>query len=161
MDNYEINILRRGGNWKKVRPDDLNNDEINTEQANAILLLWTSFDSVLGFLIPTDESIPEKIYELANSGYIANSERIATMMDEQFENRAKRKSRGVKQAGFVVLYEASMPSVLVELGFLSNPSEQRFLSSKRGQEIMASAIFRAIRDYKVEYERSRKITSSN
>jgi N-acetylmuramoyl-L-alanine amidase len=83
------------------------------------------------------------------------------MMDEQFEHRAKRKSRGVKQAGFVVLYEASMPSVLVELGFLSNPSEQRFLSSKRGQEIMASAIFRSIRDYKVEYERSRKITSSN
>lgn len=107
----------------------------------------------------TDEQL--LIYELANSGYIANSERIATMMDEQFEHRAKRKSRGVKQAGFVVLYEASMPSVLVELGFLSNPSEQRFLSSKRGQEIMASAIFRSIRDYKVEYERSRKITSSN
>ena len=107
----------------------------------------------------TDEQL--LIYELANSGYIANSERIATMMDEQFEHRAKRKSRGVKQAGFVVLYEASMPSVLVELGFLSNPSEQRFLTSKRGQEIMASAIFRSIRDYKVEYERSRKITSSN
>ncbi len=101
------------------------------------------------------------IYELANSGYIANSERIASMMDDQFTNRANRKSRGVKQAGFVVLYEASMPSLLVEVGFLSNPSEQRFLSSEYGQSIMASAIFRSVRDYKVEYERSRELTSSN
>ncbi len=101
------------------------------------------------------------IYELAHSGYIANSERIATMMDHQFANRANRKSRGVKQAGFVVLYEASMPSLLVELGFLTNPSEQRFLTSEYGQSIMASAIFRSIRDYKVEYERSQEITSSN
>jgi len=101
------------------------------------------------------------IYELANSGYIANSERIATMLDQQFTNRANRKSRGVKQAGFVVLYEASMPSLLVEVGFLTNPSEQRFLASDYGQSIMASAIFRSIRDYKVEYELSREITSSN
>jgi len=101
------------------------------------------------------------IYELAHSGYIANSERIASMMDDQFVNRANRKSRGVKQAGFVVLYEASMPSLLIEVGFLSNPSEQRFLASDYGQTIMASAIFRSIRDYKVEYERSQEITSSN
>jgi N-acetylmuramoyl-L-alanine amidase len=101
------------------------------------------------------------IYELANSGYIAYSERIASMMDDQFTNRANRKSRGVKQAGFVVLYEASMPSLLVEVGFLSNPSEQRFLASEYGQSIMASAIFRSVRDYKVEYERSRELTSSN
>ena len=101
------------------------------------------------------------IYELANSGYIANSEKIATMMDKEFTNKAKRKSRGVKQAGFVVLYEASMPSLLIEVGFLSNPSEQRFLSSEYGQSIMASAIFRSVRDYKVEYEKSRNITSSN
>ena len=53
----------------------LTNNEINTEQANAILLLWTSFDSVLGFLIPTDESIPEKIYELANSRLLARKDK--------------------------------------------------------------------------------------
>lgn len=99
------------------------------------------------------------IYELAHSGYINTSERIATMIDHQFANRAGRKSRGVKQAGFVVLYEASMPSILVETGFLTNPSEQRFLSSDYGQSIIASAIFRAIRDYKEEYEKS--FSSSN
>ncbi|MFV1884392.1 MAG: N-acetylmuramoyl-L-alanine amidase family protein [Balneola sp.] len=101
------------------------------------------------------------IYELAHSGYIATSERIATMIDDQFKNRAGRKSRGVKQAGFVVLYQASMPAMLVEVGFLSNPSEQRFLTSDYGQSIMASAIFRAIRDYKVEYEKSETFSSSN
>lgn len=101
------------------------------------------------------------IYELAHSGYINTSERIATMIDHQFANRAGRKSRGVKQAGFVVLYEASMPSILVETGFLTNPSEQRFLSSEYGQSIVASAIFRAIRDYKVEYEKSQDFSSSN
>lgn len=101
------------------------------------------------------------IYELAHSGYISTSERIASMMDHQFSKRANRKSRGVKQAGFVVLYEASMPAILVEVGFLTNPSEQRFLASDYGQSIMASAIFRSIRDYKEEYERSQEIRSSN
>ena len=101
------------------------------------------------------------IYELAHSGYISTSERIASMMDHQFSKRANRKSRGVKQAGFVVLYEASMPALLVEVGFLTNPSEQRFLASDYGQSIMASAIFRSIREYKEEYERSQEIRSSN
>jgi len=94
------------------------------------------------------------IYELAHSGYIATSERIAYMVEEQFRTRANRKSRGVKQAGFVVLYQASMPALLIETGFLTNPAEQRFLSSDYGQSIIASAIFRAIRDYKVEYEKT-------
>ncbi|MCH2449687.1 MAG: N-acetylmuramoyl-L-alanine amidase [Gracilimonas sp.] len=92
------------------------------------------------------------VYELAHSGFIATSEKIAYMIEDQFRNRAQRKSRGVKQAPFQVLFEASMPAVLVELGFITNPAEQRFLTSEYGQNIMASALFRAIRDYKVDYE---------
>lgn len=92
------------------------------------------------------------VYELAHSGFIATSEKIAYMIEDQFRTRAQRKSRGVKQAPFQVLFEASMPAVLVELGFITNPAEQRFLTSEYGQNIMASALFRAIRDYKVEYE---------
>jgi N-acetylmuramoyl-L-alanine amidase len=94
------------------------------------------------------------IYELTNSGYMATSEKIAGMVEHQFDERAKRHSRGVKQAGFVVLYTASMPGILVETGFLSNPSEARYLTSDYGQSIIASAIFRAIRNYKEEYEKS-------
>lgn len=94
------------------------------------------------------------IYELANSGYLASSERVAGLMEHQFDKRAQRHSRGVKQARFVVLYHASMPSVLVESGFISNPSEARYLTSDYGQSIIASAIFRAVRNYKEEYEKS-------
>jgi N-acetylmuramoyl-L-alanine amidase len=94
------------------------------------------------------------IYELANSGYIATSEKVAGMIEHQFKNRAQRRSRGVKQARFMVLYHASMPAILVETGFISNPSEQRYLSSDYGQSIIASAIFRAIRDYKEQYDKS-------
>jgi len=88
------------------------------------------------------------VYELANSSYIAASEQIAGMMEYQFDERAQRHSRGVKQGRFVVLYHASMPAVLVETGFISNPSEARYLTSERGQTYIASAIFRAIRNYK-------------
>ncbi|MEO1021768.1 MAG: N-acetylmuramoyl-L-alanine amidase [Bacteroidota bacterium] len=100
------------------------------------------------------------LYELSHSGFISTSEKIAAMVEEQFRTRARRKSRGVKQAGFQVLYEASMPAILVETGFITNPSEQRFLTSDYGQSIIASAIYRAIRDYKVEYERNSTTSSS-
>ncbi|MEX0928015.1 MAG: N-acetylmuramoyl-L-alanine amidase [Balneolales bacterium] len=94
------------------------------------------------------------IYELANIGNIASSEVFAGLTERQFEERALRRSRGVKQAGFMVLYHASMPAVLIESGFISNPQEHRFLSSEYGQNIMASAIFRAVRDYKDKISRS-------
>lgn len=100
------------------------------------------------------------IYELANSGYIANSERLAGMIQSQFKNRANRKSRGVKQARFVVLYHASMPAVLIETGFISNPSEAKYLTSEYGQSIIASAIFRAIRNYKAQFDKSQHFNTN-
>src|SRR5699024_1160554 len=97
------------------------------------------------------------IYELANSGYISSSERFAGMIEHQFDKRAQRRSRGVKQARFVVLYHASMPAVLVETGFISNRNEAKYLASDYGQSIIASAIFRAIRSYKQQVERNRHL----
>lgn len=94
------------------------------------------------------------VYELANSSYIATSEKIAGMMEYQFDERAQRRSRGVKQGRFVVLYHASMPAVLVEAGFISNPGEARYLTSDRGQAYIASAIFRTIRNYKEDQEQN-------
>lgn len=94
------------------------------------------------------------IYELMNAGNMSTSQRIAEIIELQFRERAQRKSRGVKQAGFQVLYEASMPGVLIELGFLSNPNEANYLTSEYGQSIVASAIFRSIRDFKLDYDKS-------
>ena len=63
-------------------------------------------------------------------------------------------SRGVKQAGLLVLWKTTAPSVLVEVGFLTNPQEEKYLNSKLGQVHIASGIFRAFRDYKNELERN-------
>jgi N-acetylmuramoyl-L-alanine amidase len=92
------------------------------------------------------------IYELSNSANMANSQLMAGMIHDQFQTRAGRHTRGVKQAGFIVLYYASMPSVLVELGFISNKKEERFLKSKYGQDIIASAIYRAVKEYKLKMD---------
>lgn len=94
------------------------------------------------------------IYELANSANIKASQKLAGMIRHQFKERAMRRSRGVKQARFVVLYHASMPAILVETGFITNPEEGKYLTSEYGQSIIASAIFRAIRDYRQQFATS-------
>ncbi|TVQ64584.1 MAG: N-acetylmuramoyl-L-alanine amidase [Balneolaceae bacterium] len=101
------------------------------------------------------------IYELANAGNLAISEQVASLIEDQFRTRAQRRSRGVKQAGFMVLWNLPMPAVLIELGFLSNPNEARYMASEYGQTILASAIFRAIRDFKLENDSRAKQTASS
>ncbi len=91
--------------------------------------------------------------ELFLSASMQFSEQFASIVQEQFKHRVKRRSRGVHQAGFYVLWSASMPSVLVELGYLTNPQEAQFLNSDRGQTYLASAVFRAVRKYKNEYNK--------
>jgi len=90
---------------------------------------------------------------LTQSAYMRQSEQLASSIQTQFDERVHRKDRGVHQAGFYVLWSASMPSVLVELGFLTNPKEARYLNSDQGQTYLASAIFRAVRSYKKQYEK--------
>lgn len=99
----------------------------------------------------TDEEII--LYELTNTAYIANSQYFAAQIDGQFKSTAQRRSRGVKQAGFIVLFHASMPSVLVELGFLSNPAEEQYLRSANGQKALAESIFLGIQNYRKQMER--------
>lgn len=92
-------------------------------------------------------------YALTQSANMRQSEHLAGLIEQQFDERVHRKSRGVKQAGFRVLWGASMPAVLIELGFLSNRRDAQFLNSEDGKVYMASAIFRAVRAYKAQYEK--------
>lgn len=88
------------------------------------------------------------IFSLMQNIYLEQSLNFANYIQEQFRNRVGRIDRGVKQAGLIVLWQTTMPSVLVETGFLTNSQEERFLMSEQGQDFIASAIFRAFRDYK-------------
>ncbi len=98
--------------------------------------------------------------QLAQSAFMRQSEQLAGLVEAQFAERVGRRSRGVKQAGFYVLWSASMPALLVELGFLSNPREAAFLRSKSGQAYMASAIFRAVKAFKNDYEKGLHLVSA-
>lgn len=85
--------------------------------------------------------------------FLEQSTMLADEIQRQFRERVKRKDRGVFQAGFLVLYKTTMPGVLVETGFITNPDDERFLMSSDGQTYIASAIYRAFKYYKEEMER--------
>jgi len=72
---------------------------------------------------------------------------MASEVEKNFKN-ISRYSRGVKQAGFLVLWKTAMPSILVETGYLSNTIERKYLTSSAGQDSTAQAIFRAFANYK-------------
>jgi N-acetylmuramoyl-L-alanine amidase len=101
-----------------------------------------------------DPSSPES-YILLNLNQSANQEGsllLASKIESQFKTKAGRKSKGVKQAGFVVLWQTTMPSVLVEIGYLSNTKEEKELNDDTVQDYIASAIYRAFKDYKSQME---------
>ncbi|MCC5945128.1 MAG: N-acetylmuramoyl-L-alanine amidase [Bernardetiaceae bacterium] len=83
---------------------------------------------------------------------ISKSLSLAEKIEWQFKNRAKRNSRGVKQSGFLVLWKTTVPSVLIEVGFLSNENEEKYLNVSWGRSHIASAIYRAFKEYKKEME---------
>lgn len=87
------------------------------------------------------------IFSLMQNVYLDKSLKLASMVQDEFREKAKRFDRGVKQAGFLVLWHTKMPSILIETGFISNEEEEKYLMSKEGQDYLASAIYRAIKGY--------------
>jgi len=117
------------------------------QKENSVIYLEDNYqENYDGF----DPNTPESyiIFSLTQNVYLDQSIQIANNVQKQFTERAKRKNRGVKQAPFWVTSRVNMPSVLIELGFLTNPDEEDFLHSENGQIYMASAIFRAFKEYK-------------
>lgn len=121
------------------------------KKENASILYEEDADEKYGNF---DLNSPEAYIALSlfQKEYLNQSIQLAANIQEQFTKRVGRKDRGVQQAGFLVLWKTAMPSVLIELGFISNAAEERFLASEDGQTYMASAIYRAFRDFKTSYE---------
>jgi len=118
---------------------------------NAVIYLEDDYkENYDGF----DPNSPESyiVFSLTQNTHLDQSLHIAEEVEQQFAIRANRKSRGVKQAPFYVISRVNMPSILIECGFLTNPKEEDFLHSKKGQDYLASAIFRAFKAYKENFE---------
>jgi len=107
---------------------------------NAVLELEGSTGKKL-----TDEDLIKAT--IAQSAFASKSEQFASLVQKEIKKRVQSKDRGVKQAGFYVLMGASMPNVLVELGFISNPSEEKKLRSSQYRDQLATAIYRAVEQY--------------
>ena len=114
---------------------------------NSVMYLEDNFkEKYDGF----DPKSPESyiVFSLMQNTFLDQSISIAEKIEDEFANRAKRKSRGVKQAPFYVISRVNMPSILIEAGFLTNPKEEDFLNTELGKDHIASAIFRGFRSYK-------------
>lgn len=92
------------------------------------------------------------IFEFMQDKYMSQSVHLASLVQKHFRNTCQRVDRGVHQAGFLVLKASAMPSILVELGFISTPEEERYLNSETGTTTLANGIFRAFLAYKREQE---------
>ncbi|MFN3561161.1 MAG: N-acetylmuramoyl-L-alanine amidase [Chloroherpetonaceae bacterium] len=89
---------------------------------------------------------------MAQNAFVHQSEKLAEIISNDIARRAARQNRGVKQAGFMVLWTPSMPSILIETGYISNPNEEKFLASETGQTLIAEAIFEGLEKYRRDYE---------
>src|SRR5690606_27347567 len=114
---------------------------------NSVIYLEDNYESRYAAY---DINSPESIIGLTimQEEFLDQSIDLAKLMQDNFSKKLKRNDRKVKQAGFIVLHQTFMPSVLVETGFLTNKNEGAYLNSKKGQEDMATAIAGAIRTYR-------------
>jgi N-acetylmuramoyl-L-alanine amidase len=112
-----------------------------------------------------DPNSPESVivFSFMQNAHMEQSLTFASYVETEFAGHARRKSRGVKQGPFLVLWKTTMPSVLIEIGFISNLEEEKYITSERGQNEITEAILNALSRYKVQWEKARiaaKETSS-
>ncbi len=120
------------------------------KRENSVILKEDNYEEKYQGFDNSTESII--MMSLIQNAYLESSVKFADKIEKQFKSKVGRNSRGVKQAGFIVLYQTATPSVLVEVGFLTNPTEEKYLGTDSGQDLMASGIYRAFKEYKSEVE---------
>ena len=123
------------------------------KRENEVIFLEEDYEkNYAGF----DPSSPESTIAIGieQEVYVEQSILLARKIEDAFKNKVKRKSRGLKQKSLLVIRNTYMPSVLVELGFLTNKKEGAFLNTKTGQSKMAKAIKEAVIEYKNELDQN-------
>jgi N-acetylmuramoyl-L-alanine amidase len=129
---------------------DAGNLDVAKRENKSILLEDDYKKKYDGFDPNSDEA--NIIFTFYQNVFLNQSRNLALKIQDCYKDKAGRNDKGVRQAGFLVLWRTAMPSLLTELGFLTNRKEEKFLGSDKGQSMMASSIFRAFRSYKNEIE---------
>lgn len=124
--------------------------DVAHRENSAILLEDNYVQKYNGFDPNSDESYI--IMSMFNDTYLEHSLNFALKLQNQYKGKPARIDKGVKRASLWVLWRTYMPSVLTEIGYLTNPEEEHFLGSAKGQNYIASSIFKAFREYKDEIE---------
>ncbi len=126
--------------------------KLNTaKRENASMLLEDNYQKTYnGFDPQSDEAYI--IMSLWTGAFVGQSADLASKIQAEYTKKAGRVDKGVQRQSIWVLWRTAMPSILTEVGFLTNPEEEKFLGSEKGQKYMASALFRAVREYKDEAE---------
>ncbi|MFZ4377148.1 MAG: N-acetylmuramoyl-L-alanine amidase family protein [Saprospiraceae bacterium] len=120
------------------------------KRENAAILLEENYKNNYDY----DPNSPEGhiLFSMYQNAFLDQSIQFGQFVENQYASHANRKSRGVKQAGFVVLKATSMPSVLLEIGFLSNREEENYLKTDIGKQKIAESIFNGFTEYKKKME---------
>lgn len=139
VETYSLGLARSEDNLEVAKRE------------NSVILMEEDYKTrYAGFNPNSSESYI--IFEFMQDKYMEQSVHMASLVQEQMKGYCKRVNKGVKQAGFLVLRETSMPSVLIEVGFISNKQEERYLNTSEGTDNLAQGIFRAFKQYKKEYD---------
>ncbi|MCL1822490.1 MAG: N-acetylmuramoyl-L-alanine amidase [Prolixibacteraceae bacterium] len=117
------------------------------KKENSVILLEDDYNANYEGFNP-NEAESYIMFENLQSEYQNQSIHLAASIQEQFQSNLSMKNRGVKQAGFLVLREAGMPSILTEIGFLSNPADRKLLTTAAGKEKVVKSLFNAFSSYK-------------
>ncbi|MBA4241870.1 MAG: hypothetical protein C0448_14185 [Sphingobacteriaceae bacterium] len=125
------------------------------QRENSAMLLEDNYETKYQGFDPNSE---ESYIIMSNytSSYVIQSAGLAMKIQEQYSKKAGRVDKGVHRQSIWVLWRTSMPSVLTEIGYLTNPQEEKFLGSEKGQTYIAACLFRAFRKYKDEQEGIKK-----
>ncbi|MFY0688869.1 MAG: N-acetylmuramoyl-L-alanine amidase [Cyclobacteriaceae bacterium] len=137
-ETYVMGVQNAGRNFEVAKRE------------NSVILLEDNYEKNYDF----DPQSPESyiLFSMTQNAYQERSLLLASKVEDEMKSRVGRRSRGVKQSSLYLMWSTAMPSVLVEVGYLSNEKEERELNDKLNQVYIASGIYRAFRDYKEEIE---------